>query len=274
MRLWSACLIALLAIASQSAFALINCGVSSSGFATAFDPNSAVTNTTQTFFTVTCTRSASGDPTSITYTVTVNNGNNAVGQNNRAALGANFVRYDVFKDSGCGTKWKGGTTITGTVNMPTTGSFSATSNFWGCVTAGQSPPAGTYIDSVLMTMTYNGTSTAASSFSVSITTPATCSMTSPSNLVFNYVSFGTAKTPSVTFTVTCTLNLGYTMALDATTGTALGLNYSLALSTASSTGTGAVQTHSVNGTMAAGQSGTCGTPTCTTTQVRSITVTY
>jgi len=104
MRLWSACLIALLAIASQSAFALINCGVSSSGFATAFDPNSAVTNTTQTFFTVTCTRSASGDPTSITYAVAVNNGNNAVGQNNRAALDAHFVRYDVFKETGCGTK--------------------------------------------------------------------------------------------------------------------------------------------------------------------------
>ena len=65
------------------------------------------------------------------------------------------------------------------------------------------------------------------------------------------------------------------MQLDATSGDLLGLQYSLALSaTGTQVGTGIAQNASVNGAIAAGQSGTCGTGSCSATQTRTLTITY
>jgi hypothetical protein len=66
------------------------------------------------------------------------------------------------------------------------------------------------------------------------------------------------------------------MALDATSGTVIGLNYTLALSAAGGTGAGlTAANYTVDGTMASGQSGTCGTTAvCTGSQARTLTVTY
>ena len=64
------------------------------------------------------------------------------------------------------------------------------------------------------------------------------------------------------------------MALDATSGTIVGLNYTLALSQTSATGNGLVQSHSVNGSIAGGQSGTCATATCSGSETRTLTVSY
>jgi spore coat protein U-like protein len=263
-----------LLLGSVTAHAAITCSISSGGFSTAYDPAAATPNVTQTYFTVTCTKGSAGDPSSVNFAVTVNNGLYALGINNRAAFGASRMRYDVFTNASCGTTWKGGTAISGTVNTPSVGTFTATGNYWGCVNPGVAAPAGTYADMVTMTLTY-GTATAIGTFGVSITTPATCSITSPpGNVVFNYVAFGPAVNASAGFGVTCSLSLPYTMALDATAGTIVGLNYTLGLSTAASTGIGVQQTHTVNGTIAAGQSGTCAAGTCSGTQARAITITY
>lgn len=257
-----------------AAHAAITCSISSGGFATAYDPGTPGMTVAQTFFTVTCTKGSAGDPGTVNYSVTVNNGLYAQGINNRAAFGANRMRYDVYTSAGCAIKWKGGTAITGTVATPSVGTFSQTSFFFGCIGAGIAAPAGTYTDTVTMTMSY-GASVAVGSFSVSISTPATCGISAPpGNVVFNYVSFGPAINPSATFGVTCTLSLPYTMALDATAGTIVGLDYTLALSTNASTGTGVQQTHSIDGSMAAGQSGVCGVGPCSGTQARSLTITY
>jgi spore coat protein U-like protein len=266
----------LLLFAAAPAHAAITCNVTSGGVFTAYDPAAAGNNVTQTSFTDTCTKGAAGDPASVNYSVKVDNGLYALGVNNRAAFGANRIKYDVFTNVTCGTAWKGGTAIAGTVSTPSVGTFTATSTYWGCVGPGQAVPAGTYTDTVTMTMTYGAaSSTAVGTFPVSISTPSTCSVTAaPGNVVFNYVSFGPVVTPSATFGVTCTLSLPYTMALDATAGTIVGLNYTLALSTANSTGTGAQQTHSINGSMAAGQAGTCTVGSCSGSQARSVTITY
>lgn len=265
-----------LLLAAVPAQAAITCNITSGGIFTAYDPAAGGNNVTQTSFTVTCTKGAAGDPATVNYGVLVNNGLYALGVNNRAAFGANRIKYDVYTNSTCGTAWKGGTAITGTVNTPSVGTFTATSTFWGCVAPAQAVPAGTYTDTVTMTMAYGATaSTAVSSFAVSISTPSTCSVTAaPGNVVFNYVAFGPVVTPSSTFGVTCTLSLPYTMALDATSGTIVGLNYTLALSASGSTGTGAQQTHSINGNMVAGQAGTCVLGTCSGSQARSITISY
>ena len=267
-----------LLLVATGAQAAITCSVSSGGFAAAYDPANPATNTTQTFFTVTCTRGLAGDPASVNYSVTVDNGLYPQGVNNRAAYLANRIRYDVYRDAGCGTKWKGATAISGTISFVGTGTVSQQANYWGCILAGQTGlPAGTYMDTMTLTMTYGAAPalTAVTSAGVTIGTPATCSIsTAPGSIVFNYISLGAAVTPSTTFGVNCTTALSYAMALDVNAGTLVGLNYSLALSTASSTGIGAPQTHSINGTMAAGQAGTCAGGTCTGSRVHALTITY
>ena len=259
-----------------TASAAISCSITSSGFVAAYDPNSGLTNVTAASFTVTCTKGLAGDPNSVNYSVRVNDGANPQGINNRASMGAQTIRYDVYRDAGCTSKWKGGTAITGTVNTPSVGTFSATSNFYGCILPGLTPAAGTYTDTVTMTATLalSPSVTVTGTFGVTISTPATCSYSTPAaDLTFNYTSFGAAVNPTSSFGVTCTLGLVYTMALDATAGTTLGLNYSLALSTPNSVGTGVQQTHSINGSMAAGQAGTCA-GVCSSTTARVITLTY
>ena len=121
LRLLAASLVLLV---SPAVHAAITCSIGSSGFATAYDPASALNNVTQSFFTVTCTRALSSDPSSVNYAVTVDNGMYANGINNRAAYLANRIRYDVFKDSSCATKWKGSTSIAGTINFASTGTVS------------------------------------------------------------------------------------------------------------------------------------------------------
>ncbi len=265
------------------AHAAITCNVTSSGFATAYSPTSGTTNVTQSSFTVSCTRGAAGDPTSVAYTVSVNNGLNANGINNRATFGASTMRYDLYTDGGCTTQWKGNTTMPvggGTITFAGTGTVTKTTTYWGCATAGQTGlAAGTYTDVVVMTLSYgpNPQSSATSTLPVSIATPANCSLTqapSPSPMVFNYIAFGAAAAASASYGVTCTNFLPYTMALDATSGTLLGLSYTLALSAAAATGSGSQQTFTITGTMAAGQAGTCATGSCTATQTRTLTITY
>jgi spore coat protein U-like protein len=276
-RLAHTVLLLLVACTTFATQAAITCSITSPGFAAAYDPTAVNTNITQTYFTVTCTRGATTDPGSVNYSVKVDNGLNPAGQRNRASFGANRVSYDFYKDAACGTTWKGNSAITGTITFTGTGTFTSQGNYWSCVPASQTGlAAGTYTDSVAMTMTYGAPqSTASTSAGVTITTPPTCSMTTaPGNVVFNYTSLGGITNASTTYGVTCTLALPYTMALDATSGTILGLNYTLALSASSGTGSGAQQTFSINGSMAGGQAGTCGTAACSGTQGRTITITY
>jgi spore coat protein U-like protein len=269
--------ICLFTLCGAGAHAAVTCSITSPGFATAYDPAAPGMNITQTFFTVTCSRTLAGDPVTVNFGTTVNNGNNPQGQNNRAVFGGNFLRYDVFRDGACGTKWKGATSISGSVSMPTVNQpYSANFTYWGCIAPGLAPPAGTYTDTIVMALAYNTPVQAAGgSFPVTITTPPVCAVsTAPGTVTMNYTSFGALANGSTTFGVTCSLALPYTMALDATAGTVLGLNYTIGLSTGASIGTGAQQTHSINGSIAAGQSGTCAIANCTGSDVRSVTVTY
>jgi spore coat protein U-like protein len=256
--------------------AAITCGVSSAGFWTGYTPAAPGTDITQTFITVTCTRGSAADPTTVNWYALASNGLYATGSNNRAARGAARINYDLYRDASCSSQWQGLAILSGTITFVGTGTVSATSPYWGCVPAGQGVAAGTYSDTVTVTMYYGGGFTSTTgAFGVSILTPATCAIsTPPGSIVFNYTAFGAAIAPSTTYRVTCTSTLPYTMALDATSGTALGLNYTLALSAASATGTGGAQVFSILGGMAAGQSGTCASATCTATQVRSLTITY
>lgn len=270
---WLACGLLMLCGPAQAA---ISCTVASNGFTSAYSTSAPATNITSASITMSCTRGLSTDPTSQSFSVKVNNGLQPSGVNNQAASGANRLRYDLFLDSACTATWKGGTTLGGTINFPGGSSDffsrSLTLPYWGCIAPGLNPPAGTYTDTVTLTPTPGAPAT----FGVTIITPAACSIsTSPGNIVFNYASFQAGiASASTTFATTCSANLPYTMALDATSGTLIGLNYTLSLGASSATGTGAVQTFSINGAIASGQSGSCSTGTCAGSTARTLTITY
>ena len=117
----------------------------------------------------------------------------------------------------------------------------------------------------------------APTFNVTVTLTSKCQVTTaPTDVAFTYTSFqpGPASASS-NYAVQCTNSLPYTMALDSTaTNTVAGLNYALTLSAASGTGSGAVQNYTVNGTMAAGQGGTCALGSCSGSEGRTLTITY
>lgn len=269
---WLACGLLMLCGSAQAA---ISCSVSSNGFTAAYVPSNPGTNITTASFTMSCTRGLSSDATSQAFTVRADNGLYTAGINNQGASGTNRIRYDVFVDSACITQWKGGTTLGGTIVFSGSSDFftrSQTVTYFGCIAAGLNSPAGTYTDTVTMNPSIGSPAT----FGVTIITPASCSIsTPPGNITFNYASFQTGSAAaSTSFATTCTANLPYTMALDATSGTLLGLNYSLSLSASSATGTGAAQTFSINGAMASGQAGTCSAGTCPASVGRTLTITY
>ncbi len=265
------------ALAPCAASAAYNCSISSPGFSAAYDPTSPTTNVTQTQLTITCTRSIS-DASTMDWSVRADNGlNPRGGGRNRAAFGRSRVNYDIFQDPACGTQWGGGAALAGTLDFSGSLSATATVDYWGCIPARQTRlRAGTYTDLVTMTLTYGPFSSIASgTLGVNIATPASCRLTTPpAALVFNYAAFGPVVNASTSYGVTCTSYLAYSMALDATSGTLLGLNYALTLPTPAASGTGVEQTFAIDGSIAAGQGGTCGAGSCSASQLRTLTVAY
>jgi spore coat protein U-like protein len=277
-----------------SAQARVTCTVNSPGFATAYPMSGGALNITATNFTVTCTNNRRRART-VTYQVGVNNGANAVGTQNRARRGGSRLNYDLYSDLGCTNQWQNtavgnripapAVTFTSTPGIPDVRTFS----FYGCVPAGLTVPAtGTYTDTVTMSFTGSvsggGITFTPGTFPVSIIAPATCSFSQmPGDIAFSYTSFSaTDVLANTSFQATCTNLLPYTIALDATSGVVTGLNYSLALNTVgtgganplTSRGNGVAQTYFVNGTIVAGQSGTCTAGICTGSQIHSLTITY
>ncbi|HEX7606311.1 MAG TPA: spore coat protein U domain-containing protein [Usitatibacter sp.] len=267
--------------ASTLAEAAITCNFSSPGWSAAYVPANAATNITQSSFTVTCQRNAGGDPTTVNYTVASDNGLHAAAAQNRAQLAAtaNRINYEDHSNSTCSSVWANAVAsrIAGTISglagfIPS----SQTVSYWGCIPGSQiGLPAGTYTDAVTMTLRYGGATNPTATFPVSIVTPASCTITTvPGAMAFTYTAFGPVQNLSTPFGVTCTNLLPYTMALDSTVNVAVGLQYTLALSAPGGTGTGLAQPYTVNGTMPAGQAGTCAGANCGVTQVRTLTITY
>jgi len=275
--------------------ALIICSVSSPGFASGYVPLNITTSITSSTFDVTCSRDNFGGPPNATvqYNMSVNNGMNPLGTQNRAVRAGNFLNYHLATDTACATRWSGATTIPSTVIsflLPKNTIVTNTYTFYGCILPGLAtlPTEGAYTDTVTMTFT-PGKATGASTFTggtipVTIVAPATCIITTPpANVAFSYTAFSPAAVlANSTIGVRCTTFLAYTITLDAAINVLTGLNYSLALNTTSaggtnplsSVGTGVVQTFFINGTMAPGQAGTCASATCSGTQTRTLTITY
>lgn len=124
---------------------------------------------------------------------------------------------------------------------------------------------------------------ATGTFNVGITLTSACAIdTSTTAATFGYTSMqATPATFSSAFKVTCTNGLPIvSVGLDSTavTDNSTNLGYTLTLGAAPAAGTGIAQSVTLTGSMAANQSGTCATATCTnaasTNKTRTVTVTY
>lgn len=249
-------------------------------------------------FHASCTRSAKAGQTSVTTTyaiVPADNGAQPNGTQNRAKFGvANFLNYDLYADSGCTTLW---TSTAGSMAIATGTTTVATHSVWGCINQAQIVAAGTYLDSVKLTLSgasgspsvgftsNNNNLATAALLPVSVLTPPSCSLNTPlSNVSFGtYTAFGGALAQTVNMNATCTSTFPYTMSIAAANnyGVIAGLNYSLSFSNTSITnsilvvGTGSLQGTPLYAKMAAGQAGTCGTGTCVaTSSAITLTITY
>jgi spore coat protein U-like protein len=131
-----------------SASVLSSCGVTALPLAFGtYSPAQSTNTTAQTSVVVTCTN---GTP----YNVGLNagGGTGASVTTRVMSSGSNTLTYSLYQDSGYSTVW--GNTI-GTNTVTGTGSgLSQTITVYGSVTALQAAPAGSYTDSITVSMTY------------------------------------------------------------------------------------------------------------------------
>jgi hypothetical protein len=248
-------------------------------------------------FLVTCTRVQQSDPITRVIYIGVNAGENPDGTAGREMTrqsGTQQMNYAIYRNPGFTGGWSEGTGrnpgqtqgggLNYTVNFSsnTTYAQSFIIPYYMRVTQGNysGVPAGIYDDlnvTVRVRASRTGTIESSAAFGPTVSKPSHCYFSvPPATLSINYTSFSsTASTGSVNYGVSCTNGTSYTMALSSTSGTLLGLNYTLSLSaTGSQLGTGFQQNYSVNGSIAAGQAGTCAGGTCTASQQRTLTITY
>ncbi len=288
-----------LAGVGTAAQAAITCSIAAPApmaFAYVASTNTASANNVQQgSISVTCTRTAAADPT--TLNLAANNGLYSSGQVNNvqlAAGGSNYlVSYDLYQDSLCSTDWRASnngqlsaTLLSTALNTPVTATF----RYWACKTSAQvltGYPAGYYTDRADLTLLAAGTSVATASLNVGLYAPAVCSISNgPANITFTYAAFApSAVFAGSSFKANCTNLLPYTVSLSPTVGVVAGLRYSLGLSlstpgSAANPGPPSLSTqgnatgsavHYINGAMPAGQPGQTGD---VVPQIHTLTITY
>ncbi|HEY6093878.1 MAG TPA: spore coat protein U domain-containing protein [Gallionellaceae bacterium] len=264
----------------HAAYAVYDCIISSPGWSAIYDPQSATANTTTSSVTINCSRAIGkgGDPANMNYTLEADHGWNPAGTVNQARLlsGASLLQYNEYTDAATSMLWgPAPNAISGALKFGGSASASTTVTFYAKTPALQNVAPGSYSDTVTMTLTYSALITS-NVHLVTITVNPVCAFsTPPGNITFNYTSFqATAATASTSFATLCTNTLPYTMSLDTTSATLLGLTYTLSAPTGTYIGTGIAQTYSISGTIAAGQSGTCATATCSGTAVHTLIINY
>jgi spore coat protein U-like protein len=275
------CALALLAVALPAS-AVITCTASVTNVSVVYDPTSPVDNVTTGSYTVTCNRLGT-DPNTFAWQLGVDNGVNAGGGFNRVRRMGGPVgdryNYDTYRSTGAIWGDTAATRFTGTLNFGAALTASTSGPFDIVFPGSQTvDPAGTYTDTVTVSLRDSAnTIINTTTFGVTAITTNSCQISvPPGNVNFAYASFqAAAAAASTSYGVRCTTALPYSMALDASSGTLLGLSYTLTIAPSSTgTGTGATQTYTINGTMPAGQAGTCATAVCSGSQTRTLTLSW
>lgn len=288
----------LLCTCALQAHAAINCALSSTSVNLNYVNGQGTTSNASGTITLNCTRLA-GDANTQTYWVGIDFGTRTGTPRRVFRHGGTTVTADrlnvSIRKNGTTTEWTdtGTARVNGTLNFATALSASVALTYDFLVTAGQTGRTAGIYDEVFtasLQLTTTGAVVATTTFVPTVSIIANCFVgqvatgnlaagaISPSTLTLPYTSFATAdQTANMTFTVDCTRNTTYTLAIAPASGTLLGLNYTLALSppgTPAITGTGLAQPYTVTGTITSGQAGTCSTATCSATQSTTLTVTY
>jgi len=277
-------------IAAFEASAAYNCngGVSVTPISTVYSPSVATPNDSTGGWSVSCTRLAT-DANSVTFYLGANNGTHFGGGSRRVQRTVapfNQYNYGLYRDAGFSQPWgdtsNAGNRIAVTMNFGAALVATTTGAFYMRVPQDLTPgAAGNYTDTVTGNLRGHPGPNPMPAFGITVITTNTCQIYSPpGNVNFTYTSFQVAAAAaSTSFGARCTLALPYGMALDATSGTLLGLNYTLALPFPppppfNVIGTGATQTHIINGSIAGGQAGTCATASCVGSQTRTLTISW
>jgi spore coat protein U-like protein len=277
-------LLVMLLLDTPSAHGAISCSVSSPGISTTY---SGALSINQTSVVINCTR-LSNDPATSAYSLAPDNGINASGQLNRAVNGVHYLAYEEFQDSICSTSWQSpGSGMSGTIDFGSALGVTVTRDYWACIPAGQIYAVGSYSDTVITTLTYNdGTSDLVTTggHQVTILTTPSCSIsTAPGTISFGYTALqNTATSGNTTFGTTCSAGTSYSISVDSDDGVISGLQYQLRINTSTSggsnplgsSGTGVEQNFYINGTMPAGQAGSCSTASCQDSTIHTLLITY
>ena len=274
-------------IATSSASAAITCSsVTVTAITTAYDPNVPANNDSTGTFTATCTRNLAGDPATVTYYLGASTGGGSFfGGSRHVTLGANNYSYNLYRDAAFSLPWldnADANRIAVTFNFvgPAPSTASVSGAFYMRVPGSQTPagPPGNYTDNLNVRLRNPPGADPTAALPISVRTQTWCTVTvPPGNVSFTYTSFqGASSNAGTTYGVRCTTTTPYTMALDGTlpyTYSLLGLTYTLSLP-AGATGSGLTQTHTINGSIAAGQAGACATGVCNGTQTRTLTISW
>jgi hypothetical protein len=291
-------LAALLCTCALQAHAAISCTLSSTSVNLNYVNGQGTNANASGNITLNCTRLAA-DANTQTYWVGIDFGSRTgtprrVFRHAGTTVNADRLDVSIYKN-GTTTDWTGTGTarVNGTLNFGAALSASVVLTYDFRVGLGQAGnTAGIYDEAFIasLQLTTAGAVVSTTTFVPTVSIIANCFVgqvatgnlatgaISPTTLTLPYTSFATAdQTANMTFTVHCTRNTTYTLAIAPASGTLLGLSYTLALSppgTPAITGTGLAQSYAVTGTITSGQAGTCSTATCSATQSTTLTVTY
>jgi spore coat protein U-like protein len=229
--------------------------------------------------TITCTR-ASGDAATNTYSIGINQGDPPAGRQYTRVPGGQTLNYQLFRESTYSTTWNDSTSrVTGTINFGTSLVTSFVVPYYLRIPAQTGKPAGTYDDTLVrfrVRIPQTGGVVGEDFIAFFAVIDPVCTMTlPPSSINLNYPAFSPAPVNgSTNFSVNCTNQTPYTMALSAPNGVIAGIRYELTLSALSANATGLPQTYNISASAPAGQAGTCATSGCSGNQQRTLTITY
>lgn len=240
-----------------------------------------------------CTRLAS-DPPNISYRITADAGQNGSNGNTasptralRLVGGSATAPYALYRSlspcsgsSDWGAPASGSTGVfQGTIALGAYTSGGALHSYCVDAPVGKTdPPAGYYTDQFIITASY-GSSTLTESRSATVTVGmnvfASCVLAAIPALRLDYRSFSaTPVTGTTTAPMQCNAGLPWAVSITPASGQLLGLNYTLTPSPTAGAGTGSAQNIRIQATAPAGQSGTCGSGTCSARTAHTLTITY
>jgi spore coat protein U-like protein len=186
-----------------------------------YDPSAATPDTASFSISMNCSGSDVGK--TATFALSAGSGGSVMGRQQK--LGADALSYNVYTSQTYSTVFGDGTTGT-TVSATTRNGSNTIANAYGSIPVGQYRTPGTYVDTLVLTASWDngGIKTVQTTVQVSSTITGSCAITA-SNLAFgNYApSSGSPVDATSTLSVTCTKTVAYTVALS--TGTTAGATY-------------------------------------------------